>query len=122
MKHLLLLLLLGGITYRATYSECPDWTTFHTNNKITPNNDNINEVWKITYSLNCWKDVEFWVYNDKNEEIYHDYGSSFDLYPFWEGKIKGEYVPNGTYSYIIKATKINTGKSIEKTGQFKMIR
>lgn len=122
MKHLLTILFLGGITYGVTYPKCPDWTTFHTNNKITPDNDHINEVWRITYNLNCWEDVEFWVYNDKNEEVYHDYGTSFDSYPFWEGKIKGEYIPNGTYSYVIKAVKITTKKSVEKTGQFEMIR
>lgn len=125
MKQLIIISILGCIAYgttllgsEETQPRCPDWTTLHVNDKLTPDNDNINDTWRITYNLYCWEDVEFWVYNDKNEEVYHDYGVSFDLYPFWDGTINKKYVPDGEYSYIIKATKITTGETIEKTGHF----
>jgi len=129
MKNLLLLLFLGSTICGATIldsiqqkTKCPDWTTFHTSDRLTPDNDNIDDTWRITYNLYCWEDVEFWIYNEENEEIYHDYGSSFDLYPFWDGVLNKQYIPNGEYSYVITAKKITTGEVIQKTGKFTMFK
>lgn len=129
MKQLIIISILGCIAYGTTLlgsgetqPRCPDWTTFHTSDNLTPNNDNIDDTWRITYNLYCWEDVEFWIYNDKNEEVYHDYGSSFDLYPFWDGVLNKQYVPNGEYSYVITAKKITTGEVIQKTGKFTMFK
>lgn len=126
MKHLLIILL-SGFTFGATYlkfnddsDKCPDWTGFHTNRQITPNGDNIDEEWRITYNLYCWEEVEFWIYNSVGVEIYHNVGDSFDLYPFWDGTINGELVPSGEYSYLITAIKTDTGELREKRGSFKM--
>ena len=32
-------------------------------NTFTPNNDGVNDVWKILYDLDCWEDVEFKIFN-----------------------------------------------------------
>lgn len=114
--------LLMGLGFNTDQSACPDWTGFHTNRQLTPNGDNIDEEWRITYNLYCWEDVEFWIYNSEGEVVYHNVGDSFDLYPFWDGTIMGEYVPNGEYSYLIKAIKTDTGELREKKGSFRMIK
>ena len=68
MKNLLLLLFLGSTICGATIldsiqqkTKCPYWTTFHTSDRLTPDNDNIDDTWRITYNLYCWEDVEFWI-------------------------------------------------------------
>ena len=127
MKHLLLIpalasayFLLMGLGFSTDQSACPDWTGFHTNRQLTPNGDNIDEEWRITYNLYRWEEVEFWIYNPVGVEVYHNVGDSFDLYPFWDGKIMGEWAPNGEYSYLITAIKTDTGELREKRGSFKM--
>ena len=124
MKYLLLILIFGA-TYLESNTqskECSEWTRLHTDKILTPDGDNINDEWRITYDLYCWEDVEFWIYDSEGKEVYHDFGESFDLYPYWDGTMKGEYVPNGQYFYTINAVKINTGVLTEKKGSFKIFK
>jgi len=106
------------------FDECPDWTTIHIPNTFTPNGDGLNEVWQIIYDLNCWEDVEFWIFNRWGEEIYHDYGDSFDSYPYWDGSVRGgnHYVSDGVYTYIVKGKKMNSVQVIQKTGHITIFR
>ena len=103
---------------------CPDWTTLHIPNTFTPNNDGINDVWKLVYDLNCWEDVEFWVFNRWGVEIYHDYGSSFDDYPYWNGSVNGGdyYVSDGVYVYIVQGKKVGSVEVVKKTGTITVFR
>lgn len=104
--------------------DCPDWTTIHAPNVFTPNNDGINDAWKLIYDLNCWEDVEFWVYNRWGEEVYHAYGESFDSYPYWDGSINGGnyYVSDGVYTYIFRGKKIGQSEIISMTGHISILR
>jgi gliding motility-associated-like protein len=106
------------------FDECPDWTTIHIPNAFTPNGDGVNEVWQIKYDLNCWEDVEFWIFNRWGVEIYHDYGDSFDSYPYWDGSVRGgnHYVSDGVYTYIVRGKKMNSAQVIQKTGHITIFR
>lgn len=106
------------------FDECPDWTTIHIPNTFTPNGDGVNEVWQIMYDLNCWEDVEFWIFNRWGVEIYHDYGDGFDSYPYWDGSVRGgnHYVSDGVYTYIVKGKKMNSVQVIQKTGHITIFR
>jgi gliding motility-associated-like protein len=103
---------------------CPDWTTIHIPNTFTPNNDGINDVWSIKYDLDCWENVEFWIFNRWGEEIYHDYGSSFDSYPFWDGSVRGgsHYVSDGVYVYIVQGKRIGSAEVIKRNGTITVFR
>jgi len=103
---------------------CPDWTTLHIPNTFTPNNDGINDVWKIIYDLDCWENVEFRIFNRWGEEIYYGNGDWFDSYPFWGGNVNGgdHYVSDGVYVYMVKAKKVGSVKVIELTGHITVFR
>ena len=104
--------------------DCPDWTTIHIPNTFTPNNDGFNDVWKIMYDFYCWEDVEFWIYNRWGEEIYHNYGDSFDSYPFWDGSVRGgdHYVSDGVYVYIVQGKKVGRAEVVKKQGHISVFR
>lgn len=104
--------------------ECPDWTTIHAPNTFTPNNDGINDVWKIIYDLNCWEDLEFRIFNRWGNEVYHNEGDSFDSYPYWDGSVNGgsHYVSDGVYVYIITAKKVGSALVIEERGHITVFR
>ena len=104
--------------------ECPDWTTLHIPNTFTPNNDGVNDVWQIVHDLECWEDIEFWIYNRWGNLIYHDYGSSFDSYPFWDGSVNGgdHYVQDGTYVYIVQGKKVGRVDVVKEQGHLTIFR
>jgi len=104
--------------------DCPDWTTIHAPNTFTPNNDGINDVWKLIYDLNCWEDVEFWIYNRWGNEIYHAEGDSYDSYPYWDGSVKGgsHYVSDGVYTYTFKGKRIGRAEVIQRAGHISVFR
>lgn len=104
--------------------ECPGWITLHVPNTFTPNNDGLNDVWKIMYDLNCWENVEFEIYNRWGNKIYHGYGDSYDSYPYWDGSVNGGdyYVEDGVYVYLIKGKKIGRVETIKKQGFISIFR
>lgn len=103
---------------------CPDWTTIHIPNTFTPNNDGINDVWQIIYDLDCWENVEFWVYNRWGGQVYHGYGSSFDGYPYWDGSVNdgNYYVQDGVYVYIVQGKKIGRAEVVKEQGHISVFR
>ena len=103
---------------------CPDWTTIHIPNTFTPNNDGINDVWKIIYELDCWENVEFRIFNRWGAEIYYGEGEWFDSYPFWDGSVNGgnHYVSDGVYVYMVKAKKVGSALVVEETGHISVFR
>lgn len=104
--------------------ECPDWTTIHAPNTFTPNNDGINDVWKIIYDLNCWEDLEFRIFNRWGNEVYYNTGDNFDNYPYWDGSVNGgsHYVSDGVYVYLVTAKKMNSSLIIEERGHITIFR
>jgi gliding motility-associated-like protein len=103
--------------------ECWPWTVFIPNT-FTPNNDGINDVWKMIYDLNCWVDVEFRVFNRWGSEIYHGYGDDFDSYPYWNGSVNNgtSYVSDGVYTYTFYARKWNSPEVYQRTGHITIFR
>jgi len=104
--------------------DCPDWTSIYIPNTFTPNNDGINDVWKIMLDLNCWRDLEFQIWNRWGNKIYHGYGDSFDSYPFWDGSIDDgdHYAADGVYTYIVKANKLGSAEVFRKSGHITIFR
>ena len=92
-------------------------------NAFTPNNDTLNDVWKVSF-LGIFN-------NQKNQriegriEIFNRWGAKVfetgNLNEGWDGRFKGEEVPEGIYIYYIVAKAINN-KNIEKTGNIFLYR
>lgn len=93
-------------------------------NTFTPNNDGVNDVWKILYDLDCWEDVEFKIFNRWGQNIYTGYDDDFDGYPFWDGTINGGnyLVSDGIYYYEVKGKKTDSPVIIKEAGHITVFR
>lgn len=84
-------------------------------NVFTPNNDSINDVFKIN-GTNI---------SDFNCVIFDRWGLQMyewsDIKSGWNGKVEGQSVPDGTYFYIINATDLNN-KEVKKQGAFSLFK
>lgn len=66
-------------------------------NAISPNNDNVNDVWKLDFLNILYPNAHVEVYNEWGQQIFVSDG--YDI-P-WDGTYKGEQVTDGNYFYII---------------------
>ncbi len=65
-------------------------------NTFTPNGDGINDFWEIKY-LNDYPNAIVEIYNTSGSIVYRSVGYSTP----WDGKLKGQALPAGTYYYVI---------------------
>ena len=103
---------------------CPLWTSVYVPNTFTPNNDNINDQWRIVYDLDCWEWLEFMIYNRWGVMIYQGRSEDYDSYPFWDGSINdgSYYASDGVYTYVIRGKKTGLVQIIENTGHITLFR
>ena len=80
-------------------------------NCFTPNNDGLNETFKIQTINNCI-DYKLEVYNRWGQLIY----STSDLTKEWDGRFNSRDVPEGVYYYLF------SGKNISKKGSISIFR
>jgi len=64
---------------------------------VTPDNDGENDTWKIGYYLKYEK-VQVKIYNRWGNEVY---SSSIPYMDDWNGFYKNDFLPTGTYYYVI---------------------
>ena len=103
---------------------CPDWTSVYIPNTFSPNNDGINDIWKMVYDLDCWVDVEFKIFNRWGDMIYSGMGDYYDSYPYWDGSINGgdHYASDGVYTYTFHARKLNSVEVFQRHGHITIFR
>ena len=86
-------------------------------NAFTPNNDGVNDFFKVeghdVYSYNIW------IYNRWGQEVWH----SNNIDDVWVGNYKGgdHFVPDDTYTYVLKAVGIREN-GIEESGTITLYR
>ncbi len=71
-------------------------------NAFTPNGDGINDTFEIQ-GMEIFANAVLWIYNRWGQIIY--YAENGD--DFWDGKYKDQFMPAGTYLYILD---LNNGK------------
>lgn len=74
-------------------------------NTFTPNNDGVNDSWKIP-ALASYPDCLVQIFNRYGSKVYSSVGYTVP----WDGTYKGAEVPDGVYYYIID-TKVLPGKA-----------
>lgn len=67
-------------------------------NTFTPNDDGINDTWRILY-LESYPECRIRVFNRDGQAIYESLGYKV---PGWDGKYNGKKLPFGTYYYVIE--------------------
>ena len=83
-------------------------------NIFTPNDDGINDEWKVSYR--SLLDFECWIFDRYGKEIYHFTDPSLG----WDGKRNGKLVKSGVYFYVIQATG-SDGKKYKKSGDINIL-
>lgn len=85
---------------------------------ITPNADGLEDVTRISYSLNGSADLSIYFVDAEGKRHYFrdnrrrsegDYGVDFS------GVVEGQMLPDGTYTWVVEATNDN-GQTIDKSG------
>ena len=71
-------------------------------NVISPNGDGKNDVWKLEFIQQFYPNATVEIYNQWGQQLHSSTGY---LVP-WDGKFKGEMVPEGNYYYVIN---LNSG-------------
>jgi gliding motility-associated-like protein len=99
----------SGCTASTTYVVVPYCSPPLPANAFSPNGDGINDLWTVG-GLEGDPDAKIQVYNRFGVSVFD--GSAKQ--PFWNGKVKGADVPDGTYYYVVtkKSTKPLTGSLV----------
>lgn len=102
-------------TYGDTYTIGVGSSDLRIPNAFTPNDDGINDVWKVAYrsllSFSCT------IFDRYGTQIYH----FTDPSKGWDGRYKGKLVKPGVYFYVIEA-KGADGRSYKKGGDINIIK
>lgn len=99
----------SGCTASTTYIVVPYCSPPLPPNAFSPNGDGVNDLWTVG-GLEDDPDAKIQVYNRFGVPVFE--GSAKQ--PFWNGKVKGADVPDGTYYYVVtkKSTKPLTGSLV----------
>ncbi|NVN95990.1 MAG: gliding motility-associated C-terminal domain-containing protein [Bacteroidetes bacterium] len=92
----------------------PD-VTFYIPNSFSPNNDGVNDVFKV-YGMGI-ESFEMSIYDRWGKIVY----TSEDMNAGWDGKINNELAPDGTYAYVI-IYKDNSSIKHSKSGAISIVR
>ena len=89
-------------------------------NTFTPNNDGLNDVWRIVYDPECWENVTFTIFNRWGVTIYWGSGDVLE----WDGSVNGgsHYVADGTYVYTCTAKSIDSAEIVQESGYITVFR
>jgi gliding motility-associated-like protein len=66
-------------------------------NTFTPNNDGVNDIWEIKF-LEFYKNARIKIFNRYGQPVWESLGYAKP----WDGKMKGQDLPPGTYYYVIE--------------------
>ena len=83
-------------------------------NYFTPNNDGVDDTWKVTNSF---------AYGDIDVRVFDRYGRlliSMKANQVWDGTYKGAPLPNGDYWYVVRLN--SASNPLEKMGHFTLYR
>ncbi|WP_285058957.1 gliding motility-associated C-terminal domain-containing protein [Pedobacter ginsengisoli] len=99
----------SGCTASTTYIVVPYCAPPVPPNAFSPNGDGVNDLWTVA-GLEDDPDAKIHVYNRFGVSVFD--GSAKQ--PFWNGKVKGADVPDGTYYYVVtkKSAKPLTGSLV----------
>ncbi len=87
-------------------------------NAFTPNSDLQNDFWKPVTRNECWWKWECRVYNRWGTLVW----VSYDPSDKWLGNRLGYFVPDGVYTWTIRATTFSSTKAVEIQGHVTIFR
>jgi len=94
-------------------------TTLYAPNTFTPNNDGVNDVWKIVYDSECWINITFTIYNRWGDVVFSGVNDEF-----WDGSMNNGdyYVADGVYTYTLVARRRHEIEYLQRAGTISLFR
>jgi gliding motility-associated-like protein len=86
-------------------------------NAFTPNQDGLNDVFRIIKTLNIAEVLDVFVFNRWGQKVFEGQNST----AFWDGTFKGKVQDLGVYVYVIRAI-TRDGDEITETGNVTLLR
>ncbi len=86
-------------------------------NAFTPNQDGLNDVFRIIKTLNIERVLDIFVFNRWGQKVYE----AHDKTAFWDGTFNGQPQDLGVYVYVIRAVTWD-GDEITETGNVTLLR
>lgn len=86
-------------------------------NAFTPNQDGLNDVFRIIKTLNIAEVLDVFVFNRWGQKIYEGHNTA----AFWDGTFNGQPQDLGVYVYVIRAV-TRDGNEITETGNVTLLR
>ena len=83
-------------------------------NAFSPNNDGINDVWKVGYR--SLLEFKCWIFDSKGNQMYY----FDDPASGWDGRYRGKEVNPGVYYYVIQATGAD-GQKYKRSGDINIL-
>ncbi len=83
-------------------------------NAFSPNNDGINDVWKVGYR--SLLEFKCWIFDSKGIQMYY----FDDPASGWDGRYRGKEVNPGVYYYVIQATGAD-GQKYKRSGDINIL-
>jgi len=89
---------------------------------FTPNGDGKNDVWQISIGTCTDLGAVVSVYNRWGGLVFHSDNYTNSLPNAWDGKYKGDRLPDGTYYYVIQVTEPGNNYPSTLTGNVTIVR
>lgn len=86
-------------------------------NAFTPNGDGQNDTWLVTDTYDCLKNITVNVFNRYGTKVYENTNYRNN----WDGRYKGQTLPDATYYYVIDFSLI-TGRVLTLKGDVTILR
>ena len=87
-------------------------------NAVTPNNNGINDAWRVYADPSCFTDVSIRIFNRGGELI-----REFDHLGYqWDGSVDQAMAPDGVYVYVVRMRFTNSAQWYEKAGHITLLR
>ncbi len=88
-------------------------------NAFSPNNDGLNDVWRVITEEDCWNTWEILIFNRWGQVVYEMDSPN----EFWDGSFRNgdHYTSNGVYAYTLRGVAWNLS-TIETTGIITVLR
>ncbi|MDE5807000.1 MAG: gliding motility-associated C-terminal domain-containing protein [Muribaculaceae bacterium] len=83
-------------------------------NAFSPNNDGVNDVWKVGYR--SLLEFKCWIFDSKGNQLF----TFDDPAQGWDGKYRGKSVNPGVYYYVIQALGAD-GKKYKRSGDINIL-
>jgi len=99
---------------QGVFDDCPVYIP----NAVTPNNNGINDAWRVYADPSCFTDVSIRIFSRSGELIREFNHLGYQ----WDGSVDQAMAPDGVYVYAVRMRFTNSAQVYEKVGHITLLR